>query len=82
MENISVFISRHDGVSLRICVVLTDILNASFSLAEKQKSVNRLKNKNSQGMDGIPYEFYKYLNCLLLRSLTALFNYVNEIRCD
>ena len=77
MENINKFILLHDnGSSIPVCNILDEILNAPISLEETRQSLKRLKNNKAAGVDGIPSEFYKNTNDLLLRPLNALFNYV------
>ena len=61
---------------LLLCDVVDEILNDPTSPNETQKWLNRHKNNRSCGMDGVPFNFYKYSHGPLLRPLTALLNFV------
>ena len=56
------------------------IINDNFTYEEITRSIERLKNNKSPGIDGIPSEFIKYCKNTLVRDIVLILNYIIEKR--
>ena len=54
----------------------SQIVNDNFTSHEINQAINSLKRNKSPGIDGIPAEFLKHYEDVLLDDITYLFNYI------
>ncbi len=68
--------SEDEEINLNIESKVFDNMDSEISMNEVRKYVSKLKNKKAAGLDGIPYEMYKWGGEWMIRGLYKLFKKV------